>query len=436
MTGTVELPFISRERLASAFAELVLVFVLFVLTNVTFAVTQPQTAIDGGRGWDGAQYYTVAQQIIAGERPTTEAPFVYRVGTSWLAARLSPGDLMLGFKAVNLAADLAIVLLLALFFRRYISDARVRLALVAAFVFMWHGPVRFFWFYPVASEHLAFAANLVVLLGASALRERIHVGALVSLSAVSFLATTVRETALLAPAALLFLRDPLRRALPARGQILLAVPLLAGLAAFAIVHSAATQTNGYGYLSALLDWLRVKSVFTYVLGWWNGYGPLLALPIFAWRGTLAFLRANQMLAAFLLACAVLGWVGGQDTERYVFWAAPVVYVLIGRAAIASAAWLSAPFVAGLVLAQALAERVAWPIPQPTVLDPLALLPPERPLRGDVLYVLTPLGNPDYFDLWSFWMPRVAKTIVLAEYAIVILAILGGLFVARLRAVRS
>lgn len=50
------------------------------------------------------------------------------------------------------------------------------------------------------------------------------------------------------------------------------------------------------------------------------------------EGTLSFLWSHQWLGAFLGACAVLGWVGGQDAERYAFWSAPVVYVLIGRGA--------------------------------------------------------------------------------------------------------
>jgi hypothetical protein len=421
-------------RAPSAIAELIFTVVLFAAVNVGSALLQPQITVNDGRGWDGNEYYKVAEQLVAGQRPTAEAPFVYRVGTPFLAATLAPADLMTGFKIVNLAANTLTVSLLVFWFRLFVGDRRVRVALMAAFILAWHGPIRFFWFYPVASEHLAYATNMVVLLGAQQLRERISLGVLGLLGFVTFLGATARETALLAAAALPFLRGPLRRAVPPRSTLLLVWPFIAGALAFALVHAIGSQTNSYGYLQALLDWFGQKSIFVYVLGWWNAYGPLLALPLFAWRGTLSFLWANQMLALFLLAAAVLGWIGGQDTERYVFWAAPIVYVLVGRSALELAPWLSRPLVAIIVAAQALAERVTLPIPQTEHLDPLTLSP-DRSV-GDLLYVLTPLRATEYFDLWSFWMPRLAKAVVLAEYAIVASTIVVWLALARRRRVMA
>jgi hypothetical protein len=423
-------PISALDRAPSATLELIVAAALFIVVSLGSALLQPQITVNDGRGWDGNDYYKVAEQIVAGQRPTAEAPFVYRLGGPFLAAKLAPSDLMTGFKIVNLAANALTVLLLVLWFRRFVADRRVRIALLAAFVLAWHGPIRFFWFYPVASEHLAYLANMVMLLGAQQLRERISLRLLGVLGIVAFLGATARETALLAPAALPFLRGPLRRAVPPPVTLLLFVPLLAGVLAFALVHAIGSQTNSYGYLQALVEWIRQKSIFVYVLGWWNAYGPILALPLFAWRGTLSFLRANQMLALFLLAATVLGWIGGQDTERYVFWAAPVVYVLVGRASLELAPWLSRPLVAVIVAAQALAERVFLPIPQTQHFDPLTL-PPDQPV-GDLLYLLTPLRTSEYFDLWSFWMPRLAKAVMLAEYTIVAATIVIWLVLARRR----
>jgi hypothetical protein len=128
---------------------------------------------------------------------------------------------------------------------------------------------------------------------------------------------------------------------------------------------------------------------------------------------------------------VLGWIGGQDTERYVFWAAPVVYVLVGRAALELAPWLSRPLLAVIVAGQALAERVLLPVPQTQHFDPLTL-PPDRSV-ADLLYVLTPLRANEYFDLWSYWMPRLAKVVMLAEYGVVAATIVVWLLLARRRA---
>lgn len=32
----------------------------------------------------------------------------------------------------------------------------------------------------------------------------------------------------------------------------------------------------------------------------------------------------------LLAFAILAWIGGSDTERILYWSAPIVYILIGK----------------------------------------------------------------------------------------------------------
>lgn len=413
--------------------ELLIASVIFIAINLALAFSQPQIGVNDGLGWDGVQYATVAQQLASGERPTAEAPFVYRVGTPLAAALIAPRDLVAGFRIANLAGNAATVALLVFWFRIHIADRRVRLAMLLAFMLAWHGPVRFFWFYPIASEHLAFAANVAVLLGGWSLRERLSLPLLAGLAAVAFAGTLVRETALLAPAVLPLARLRLRPA-----SALLLLPLAAGLIAFVAAHMVGTQTNTYSYLHAVLDWFREKSIFVYVLGWWNAYGPLLVLPVVTWRASIFFLRANPMLLAFLALAAILGWVGGQDTERYVFWAAPIVYALAGRAIASLIDTLPAVAVASLGLLQLLSERVGLAIPQPRELDPLTLAP-DRGLGG-VTFALTPLGG-EYFDLWSFWMPRVAKAILLGEYAVcavVIFAVLtrAGRRVPARREVRS
>ncbi|HYK97834.1 MAG TPA: hypothetical protein VEU77_05520 [Candidatus Acidoferrales bacterium] len=388
-------------------------FALFVAVNIFLALTQPQIDVNAGLGWDGVQYATVARQLAEGQQPSAEAPFVYRIGTPLLAVLIAPNDVVSGFRIANLAGNALTVLLLVVWFRHHVLDLRIRFAVLLAFMLAWHGPIRFFWFYPVASEHLAFAANVAVLVAGQRLRDRLSLGLVGVVALVAFAGTLVRETALLAPAVLPLAR--LRGLRPGRETALLLIPLVAGLLAFGFSHRVGSQTNSYSYLAAIVDWFREKSVFVYVLGWLNAYGPLLVLPFVSWRASLSFLRTNPMATAFLLAATVLGWIGGQDTERYVYWAAPVVYVLAGRALIAISASAPAAVLAGLGFLQIVSERVGMAIPQPRVVDPLTL-PPERGL-GNVAYLLTPFGDPQYFDLWSFWMPRLAKAILLVEYAV-------------------
>lgn len=58
--------------------ELLIVLAMFTIVNVSSAAFQAQTGINDGKGFDGAFYYTVAQQLTSGQALTSEAPFVYR----------------------------------------------------------------------------------------------------------------------------------------------------------------------------------------------------------------------------------------------------------------------------------------------------------------------------------------------------------------------
>lgn len=102
----------------------------------------------------------------------------------------------------------------------------------------------------------------------------------------------------------------------------------------------------------------------------------------------------------------------QDTERYVFWAMPVVYVLIGRALEELLPLLSRPVLALLMVCQLVAERAFWPIPQPGGGDPGDFFSHGN----SALLLFTPLGNNvQYFDIFPAWMTQASRLILLGEY---------------------
>src|SRR5215471_15199780 len=107
--------------------ELAIVLAMFVLVNIVSAFSQVQIGVNDGKGWDGAWYVTVAQEISSGKPLVAEAPFVYRVGTPFLAALVDKDNLILGFKVVNLAANVTLTVLLMLWLRLFVRDWRVRL---------------------------------------------------------------------------------------------------------------------------------------------------------------------------------------------------------------------------------------------------------------------------------------------------------------------
>jgi hypothetical protein len=125
------------------------------------------------------------------------------------------------------------------------------------------------------------------------------------------------------------------------------------------------------------------------------------------------LREHQPEALYLAVLCVLGWVGGTDTERILLLAAPVVYVLIGRA-LEDCSWLwrSWGVLALLAVSQCLSQRWLWPIPQPVN------------QREEAFLLLTALGpSARYGALWSNFAHYDEALILLIEYTVLAAALL-------------
>ena len=102
------------------------------------------------------------------------------------------------------------------------------------------------------------------------------------------------------------------------------------------------------------------------------FGPVLAVPIYAWRPTLRFLADNEYLTAFMLSTAALAYFGGADTERFVFWSFPATYLIIAMAFERNLDAVRCPrFAVAMAACQAISSRVFWSMPDPRV-GPLEL----------------------------------------------------------------
>jgi hypothetical protein len=411
--------------------ELLIALAMFVIVNVLSAVFQPQIAVNDGKGWDGASYYTVAQEFSDGQTLAADFPFVSRIGTPFLASRLFKDDLILSFKIVNLAANVAMTLLLGAWLRLYVRDWRVRLSLIAAFLLEWHGPVRFIHFYPVAADNWFVTLLLAGLLGIHILRRQASWLVIGAVSVLALCGVLVRESGLLIALVVPLARNPLRLQwrLP-RIPVAWFIPLGVALAGYAglylVTHMNNTPSPGGGG-----PLIVPKSVPAYLLGWWTAFGPLLILPLFCWRKSLAFLWEHQYMAGLLVAVTLLASFQSpalqlplQDTERYLFWAMPIVYVLIGRALDELLPIVSAPLLGVLVAAQALAERAFWTIPQPGAGDSADVFS-----HGASAFLLfTPLGgNVKYFDIFPAWMTQGYRLILLGEYLALGFVVLAWLY---------
>jgi hypothetical protein len=92
------------------------------------------------------------------------------------------------------------------------------------------------------------------------------------------------------------------------------------------------------------------------------YGPILVLLLYNWRKTASFLAASQFMLVYLIGISVLAWIGGTDTIKFLYWAMPVVYLLIGIALEDRKNLLTLPLIVVLAVSQLLSERIFWTIP--------------------------------------------------------------------------
>jgi hypothetical protein len=193
---------------------------------------------------------------------------------------------------------------------------------------------------------------------------------LAGLCAVCVMGSLVRETMLLVALASVFASNPIRHMIRSHTppwelfRLRTLAPILAAIATIALTHSLVQTEGTRTFGGAALQWIR-KPPTSYVLSWFMCFGPVLALPIYAWRPTLRFLAEHEYLAAFILSTAALAYFGGADTERFVFWSFPVTYLMIAMAFERNLdAVRSLRFAVAMAASQAISSRVFWSIPDP------------------------------------------------------------------------
>ena len=386
---------------------------------------QAPITLQGGYGWDGVEYGRVAAQLAAGDRPRAEAPYLYRLGAPALAGRLSPADPLAGFRLVNGAASLLAPLLLYFWLGGFGLRPLTRWLGATLFVLQWHAPLRLTPFYPAHADPLMWVLWLLGLLLLQCSRNGVGPGLLAAWCGWILLAVPCREVLLLPALALLFTTDSLllerrpwlvwRARLAERLRPVLLLPLTLGLLVFLLIHAWAVPTNHYGFLKTAVLWLWLKSPGQYLLGLCLALGPaVLVLLLLDARRAWSFLKERQELGLLAVTVPALGWIGGSDTERLLFWGAPLALLLAGRGL---DAWLDSlrrrslgalAFLAFLAASQALAQRLCWTIP-------------DYPGTTERVWpLLTPLSSHGpYLDLWSSHGDPKVLIVAFAQYLLVI-----------------
>jgi hypothetical protein len=409
--------------------EIGLVIALFALTNLVSAFRQKQNTFDEGLAWE-RPYYTMAGQFARHEPVATIAPYVYRVGTPFVVSLLSPGDLVRGFRIVNTTGSFIASILLLFWLQGYVKDWRTRVLLVTLFLIQWDAPPRYMYHSPVHVDAWYFVFALVGLLAIRRYQEHPSLPLLGGLIALSFVGTLFREIVMIVPITFLAAHQPfslvgppgecdLKLRMPPLSHWL---PFLSGAAAFAILHRFVHQTDSYSFIATILDFLygkgedpniTSKALIGYVQAWFLAFGPVLFIILYDWRKTCAFLGEHQTFSFFLATGAWLGFFGGTDTERLLYWSMPGVYVLLGVAIEGHRAVLSRwPVALTFVLGQMMTSRILWTTPD---------YPTNYPHTFPVLQQFG--SHVQFLDLFSYHGFRQKELLSIVEFTIYGVAIL-------------
>ena len=368
------------------------------------------------RYWDSDEYFLMAQQFAAGETVTAQAPYSYRVLVPWIVGTCCSDDIQRGFLMVNLAAGVAVALLLIVWLRRFVASPGVRLLILTAFALQWQGPLRFVFYYPAYVDPLFQVLLMAGLLMGERLIERPSRADGLAFAAIVTLGMLTREVMLVLPISAVAGALLDRRSTRSARVWWSVVALAAGLAAFLFARAMVEPRPGYGFIDAVLKQLATKPAYSLFLVWFLAFGPVVALVAYDYRATMAFLRGRADLAAFLGLSVVMAYIGGTDTERLIFWAMPVVYVLIAQSLERN--WLLVSGTAAsilLVTGQLLSERVLWGIPSPE--NAVAALSeiPEPAARFYAVLNRVFVIDDFHWNLWSHFGSRPFHLVQLAFY---------------------
>jgi hypothetical protein len=400
--------------------EILICVASFALVTMLSDHFQGRITYQDGQGWDGAYYYKMAEQAANGEAIHAESPYVYRLGLPIVAAMLNKHDLLSGFKEANLAANVLLLALFMIWGRMLVSDWRIRCLLTLLFLTQWLGPFRFISFYPATVDNIQYVFLLLGLIGLHVARRREVLGT-IGVSLVVFIGVFFRETVALMGLAMLFVGNPLRftglTRNVAEGRLasiwrmpkaLHFVPLIAAVCALVCTHLVVQRIDdGYSFVRTVVHWVYDKPLLTYVYAVFIVFGPAIVLVLFNWRRSWAFLETNQAFLAFIAAACALAYVGGHDTERYLYMTLPVIYVMIGQAIADNRAVLrSRPLIVLLCATQLISQRIFWTIPD---------YPNDYRTPLPVLTVLS--SKFQYLDLFSVHSARGIGAVAVAEYVL-------------------
>lgn len=336
------------------------------------ATYQRPIAKNDGKGWDGATYFSIAEQFQSGLNVSGPGPFCYRILTPLAVGKLFPGDLMRGFFFVNLVGVVLSTNAIWIFLQshsRALQTTLINLSLVAYYVLLWNAPPRFHFFYPCSIEPwFAFFAVLALVSFPNRRGSNTWLAKTIFVI-VCFLFPMLREVgavvcccAFLKPGPFVYRRKQIYFS-PRRLNMLAVLGFIAIIGSIFVTRTIADQTNSYSYLYEVSVLLYQFRPVPFVHAWYYTFGLLLLVSICDWRPCLVLLYRHQHLTALMVCLVILSIIGGGDYEKFIHWLAPALLLVISKSLDSQWQRVTRPLVAvPLVAALLLTARIPYTVP--------------------------------------------------------------------------
>jgi len=396
--------------------QLLIIISLFTIVNLVSYYSQDRINANDGKGADGRYYYEMAEMFSQHKEIISAAPYIYRIGTPFLASIVDKDNILQGFFIANLIANFLSCILLFWFLRLYIKSFPIVIILITLYLLHWLYNTRFIYFYPALTDPWSTVFFLTGLLLIEKFKHRESVVFIVLLSISTFVGILFREYILLIPISFLFINNPLSNKYTFYVSFkkmfsnkLIIIPLIAGIAGIITTHLVTTTNEvSYSFILSVVTWLHKKSLVHYIHAWFLAVGPIIVLFLFFYKDIFKFLYEHQYSMAILLAGSILSYIAGSDTERFLIWLMPIILLLVGLAienhiSIFKNLFFTLP----LIFFQCLSMRAFLPTVQPYSISSISFP------------ILTVIGNGDFLNLFSYHGNRKFEFISFVEYTIVI-----------------
>jgi hypothetical protein len=370
-----------------------------LLAAFSYGFSQPAISLNDGHPYDTQSYFTMAEQVAAGEGISELKPFAYRVALPYLVGTFFKDDLDLGFKSINLVFGLLTLILMIDFFKYYKLKRSTILVLLILFVVNPNSVFRFSHFIPAYTDPAGlFFVLLFMVMSYRVKNITLSVG--ICLFVLAFIGVLFREIVLCGVLVFIYAqcfelkaRSPFLVVDKTKKILICGLPLVGALSGIFLTHQVIKATGGYLFSDTIVNVIKqlADQPSIYSVSWLTAFGVIpVVLLIGLNRKMLSFLSHNQSVAIFLFGSILLSLASGFHTDRIVFWAYPAVLLLFGyfienSPVTDSSIIFKLLFYSPLVIVQAISNRVFSSIPD----DPLGNL--FAPGPAEHIY-FAPYGN--------------------------------------------